>query len=125
MAKTVKKVKEVKEVKMECCEDKCCSDKTNMDCCTDKVNADACCTDKCCDTQKCGCKPCVGFLGVILMVVGIYFLVWGFQIQMITKLSWSVWNWTSMLMYLIGILALLFGKMAKHKGFCCCKEHSM
>lgn len=74
---------------------------------------------------KCGCRPGMGIFGVILVAVGIYFGVWGFMVQRGSVISWSMWNWNAMLLYLIGILLIGFGKMYKHKGYECCSIHKM
>jgi hypothetical protein len=74
--------------------------------------------------EKCKCRPAIGVLGVILLTLGIYFLVWGFSIQTTGNISWSNWNWSALLSYLIGIILLGFGIIAKHKGYEECKLHS-
>jgi uncharacterized membrane protein YedE/YeeE len=75
--------------------------------------------------QKCGCKPFAGFLGLILIAAGIYFLVWGFIDQTSNAISWNIWNMHAGLLYLIGAFLFGFGKMLKHKGYGCCKVHGM
>jgi membrane-bound ClpP family serine protease len=75
--------------------------------------------------DKCECRPGIGVLGMVLIVAGIYFLVWGFMIQTNSNLSWSSWSWWAALNYLIGIFLFGFGKIYKHKGYGCCKVHSM
>jgi len=74
--------------------------------------------------EKCSCMPGMGLLALILITAGIYFLVWGFYNQSTTLLSWSMWNWESMLYYLIGLLLVWCGKMAKHSGCHNCTMHS-
>ena len=75
--------------------------------------------------QKCECNPGTGIIGVLLLAVGIYFLVWGFIDQTSNAISWSSWNWSAGLLYLIGVFLLGFGHIFKHKGYGCCKVHSM
>lgn len=74
---------------------------------------------------KCECKPVVGVLGMILLAAGIYFLVWGFKVQMATIISWGSWSWKAILFYLVGLFLVGFGKMLKYKGYECCTVHSM
>ena len=79
------------------------------------------------EKEKCGCRPIVGILSIVLMTLGIYFLVWGFWVFMMqTKgtVSWSLWNWSSLLSFFIGVILMGFGKMAHHKGYANCKIHS-
>jgi uncharacterized membrane protein len=71
--------------------------------------------------EKCGCKPFMGILGVVLIALGIYSLVWGFMIQT----AKTVTPWAALGLYLIGVLLAGFGMMLKHRGYSCCKVHQM
>ncbi len=73
---------------------------------------------------KCECKPIHGIIGVILMALGIYFLVWGFMTQTTSVISWSVWNFSACLLYLIGIIVFKVGIILKNKCYLNCKLHS-
>lgn len=74
--------------------------------------------------EKCTCRPIVGILSLILMTAGLYFLLMGFVIALSSAISWNVWSVECMLSLLVGVVLVSFGKMAKYKGFDCCKLHS-
>ena len=76
-------------------------------------------------SELCNCKPGEGIFGLILIVLGIYFGVWGFITQLTAPISWSMWNFNALLLYLLGALFLGFGKMHKHRGYGCCSMHKM
>ena len=60
---------------------------------------------------------------VVLFAVGAYFLVWGFVSQTTSVISWSSFDLNALLFYLIGVLILVFGKMAKWGSSANCKLH--
>jgi len=70
---------------------------------------------------KCECRPVIGILGVLLLALGIYSLVMGFRIQILSE---TLMSWWALLSYAIGVLLLGFGMIARHKGYCQCKLHS-
>jgi len=72
--------------------------------------------------NKCECNWGLGFLGLILVAAGLYFVVWGFISQTTTALSGAL-NWTAALYYLIGVALMGFGKMSKRSSCSDCKVH--
>lgn len=78
-----------------------------------KVKAKVCCCN--------GGQIC---LSTILYVIGLYFLVWGFVVQIAEEISWSAWNWSALLYYLIGLAAIALGKWAKYNGCKMCEVRS-
>lgn len=62
-------------------------------------------------------------ISVILFAAGVYFLVWGFVSQTTGNISWNSLDWNAVLFYLIGILVLGLGKMAKWSSSANCKLH--
>jgi len=74
------------------------------------------------EKEKC-CKPGLGILGTLFMVFGVYFLIWGIMLQTRGGISWSTWNWSALLLYLIALVLLGFGKMMKFMGHGCCGMH--
>jgi len=66
--------------------------------------------------EKHGCKPGFGILGAIFMAFGIYFLIWGIMLQVRGNISLSMWNWSAIILYLVALLLLGFGKMLKCMG---------
>ena len=73
--------------------------------------------------NQCNCNWTMSLISVILFAVGIYFLVWGFVSQTTSGISWSSLDLNALLFYLIGVLVLVFGKMAKWGSSANCKLH--
>jgi len=65
----------------------------------------------------------MALISVVLFAVGIYFIVWGFVSQTTSGISWNFLDWNAVLFYLIGVLVLVFGKMAKWGSSVNCKLH--
>lgn len=65
--------------------------------------------------DKCEHKPLIGIVAAIFGAFGIYFLIWGFMVQTSNAISWTIWNWSAILCFLIGIFLLGIGKMIKFK----------
>ncbi len=74
--------------------------------------------------DKCTCNMALGVLGIAIMAVGVYFLVWGFVIQTTASLSWSSWNWSAGLMYVIGLFLVCMGKRVKFQACGKCPVHN-
>ena len=73
--------------------------------------------------NQCNCNWFMALISVVLFAVGIYFLVWGFVSQTTSGISWNFLDWNAVLFYLIGVLVLVFGKMAKWGSSVNCKLH--
>lgn len=71
--------------------------------------------------NTCECNWGAGILALILMAFGLYFLVWGVLSQVASGVAW---NWNAILMYLVGVLVVGLGKMAKYKACGGCGSHS-
>ena len=74
-------------------------------------------------TAQCNCNWIMALISVILFAIGIYFIVWGFVSQTTSGISWSSLDLNALLFYLIGVLILVFGKMAKWGSSANCKLH--
>jgi len=74
-------------------------------------------------TAQCNCNWIMALISVILFAIGIYFIVWGFVSQTTSGISWSSLDLNALLFYLIGVLVLVFGKMAKWGSSANCKLH--
>lgn len=72
--------------------------------------------------EKCGCKPWMGLVALILAVIGFYLVIAGIKTQLASNL---MYDWSVILYYLIGILLLAFAKVSKHKAFYGCNLHRM
>ena len=73
--------------------------------------------------NQCSCNWIMALTSVVLFAVGAYFLVWGFVSQTTSVISWSSFDLNALLFYLIGVLILVFGKMAKWGSSANCKLH--
>lgn len=76
-------------------------------------------------SEKCKCMPGAGLIAAILTAFGVYFLIWGFAIQISQGISWSVWNWKALADYFIAFVLIGIGKTLKHKAYYGCKIHHM
>ena len=74
-------------------------------------------------TDKCGCKPGMGIVALILSVVGIYSIILGIRTQWASDLVYT--NWAAMLYYAIGVITMALAKMSKYHAYCRCDMHSM
>jgi len=68
--------------------------------------------------MECKCEMFGGLLSLVLMTAGFYFLVWGFMLQTQSYISWKMWNWPALSLYLAGFVLLGIVKMIKHKHCC-------
>jgi hypothetical protein len=73
--------------------------------------------------DKCGCMPCMGFLALILGVIGIYSIILGIKTQWASMLTYS--NWMAMIYYLVGVLAMAMAKLSKHHAYDKCDMHRL
>ena len=73
--------------------------------------------------DKCGCRPLMGIVALILSVVGIYAIILGIKIQFLMPAIYT--NWYAMLAYLVGICFMAVAKVSKHHAYCMCAMHKM
>lgn len=69
-------------------------------------------------SAKCSCNPGWLILAVILFAIGLYGVVGGFVAQNAGATATTVLPW-----YFIGILLIVFGKLAKWKSCGMCTMH--
>ena len=72
---------------------------------------------------KCGCKPGMGIVALILGVVGLYTIILGIKTQWMSDLVFN--NWMAMAYYLVGIIIVALAKISKHRAYCMCDMHKM
>jgi len=75
--------------------------------------------------MKCECSPTLGLGALILMAVGFYAVIWGFltQFMLAPTLSFTVYSWKAMFLYVLGFLLLGVGRHLKYAAHACCSVH--
>lgn len=73
--------------------------------------------------EKCGCKPIMGLVALVLGVVGLYAIILGIKTQWDSALVYT--NWMAMVYYLVGLVFMACAKMSKHHAYCKCDMHKM
>ena len=73
--------------------------------------------------DKCGCKPGMGIVALILAVIGLYSIILGIKTQLLSLAVYN--NWLVMIYYLVGIALMSLAKMCKWKAYGCCDMHKI
>ncbi len=69
--------------------------------------------------KKCTCNIWMTLLALVLIAVGLYFIVGGFAAQSSNPSDYlTVIGW-----YIVGLIAIMLGKMCKWKGHMTCPVH--